>query len=741
MLKKVEIINVGRFKNAKTIGDDQFFKKNTFIYGKNTYGKSTLTSIFRSLKENNIDYIVGRKTIGAQEQTIKIIPEVSIPVGEYRYTTNENKWNYIFKDIAIFDGNFVRENVYTQNQQIGSDQQKNIEAFMLGEKGVEYNSKISEITENIKENTNTQTSISGEYNRNRHLLGNLLFEAFLNITEITDIDNKIESNKKELEKLNNSELISNKLNSIKILLERYKNFDKTDISKNISVDSEIIVKHFEDHVNKNKDKKSYDEFLQDGYSFIKKEEPEHCPLCTQEIKTASAKEFLKTIDLIYNENYQKLQKAIKDAEKLFPQETFTIEIEKFREDLKQSGYLLEIDFTDIDGLFISCKKSIANKRDNLSENFDDTNFTEITNIAQNHIIEIETELDKFKDPLNSKIKIENKINELKANKERFSSWKDRCGKYIKAKKDNELLSSQKNTLWGEYLDYAKSLSGTMLKDINDILRACNCDFTITSFNFRGNQRQELFVLKIDNNEILNDGSDDKRTIKNCLSDSDKWILSLAFFLATIKNDDSIKIVVMDDPVSSFDSERKRIIMCEIKRILSSLDKQLILLTHEKGFYHLIYAENNSDSNSTFLKININDLKESDIISFNPNEDYEFMSDYNCWMSDMKNSLVSQDIRFVKDAHSKIRKVIEHILKTKYPFEITDDINTLGDMLTKLKEQGNPYEDETKRPDVNSLLVNLEHHDNSRIGQYPSAELGIEDFRKDIKDTFELMKKL
>ena len=91
MIKKLEITNVGRFKSSKTDGDEKFFKKNTFIYGKNTFGKSTLTAIFRSLKENKPDYIVGRKTVGTQKQAVKIIPEVNTPTGEYRYTTDQKK--------------------------------------------------------------------------------------------------------------------------------------------------------------------------------------------------------------------------------------------------------------------------------------------------------------------------------------------------------------------------------------------------------------------------------------------------------------------------------------------------------------------------------------------------------------------------------------------------------------------------------------------------------------------------
>ena len=740
MFKKIEINNVGRFKNAKTEGDEQFFKKNTFIYGKNTFGKSTLTSIFRSLKDNKPDYIVGRKTIGSQKQAVKIIPEVTTPIGEYRYTTDENKWSAESKDIIVFDNHFVRESVYTQNQQIGPDQQKTIEAFMLGSKGSEYNIKIAGLTELIGENTRTQTSTSTEYSRNKHLLGGLTFDTFLALVEIPDVDKETEKNQKELDKVKNSEIISSKLKSIKALLENYQDFDISKISEKLSVNSDLIASHFDTHINQEESKQSYSSFLQTGSKMRIPGENESSPFCTQQITTESAKEFLKTIDLIYNENYRNLQKAIKGAEELFPKDTFSVEIEKIKTDLEQSGYTLDLDFSDIDALFPTCKKSISDKKDDLASDFNGASFLEISKKVKVHITTIDAELVKFQNPADRKTEIEKTLNELLANKERFNSWKERCEKYKKAKKDNEGLSSQKSTLWDEYLAYANGLSSSMLTDINTILGACNCDFEVQSFSFKGNQRQDLFVLGMSGNPISNDGGDNEMTIKNCLSDSDKWILALSFFLATVKNDTTINVVVMDDPVSSFDSDRKRIILTEIKRILASTNKQLILLTHEKGFYHLIHAENGSDTSAVFLKIAL-DAQGSDLVACNPNEDPEFMSDYNCWIADMKNATSSQDLAIVKNAHSCIRKVIEHVLKIKYPIELTKEINTVGSMLDKLEEVGGPYSTNSKRTAIDTVLANLTHHDNSANGQYPVSQLGIEDYKKDIRDSFQLIKSL
>lgn len=740
MIKKLEITNVGRFKSARTDGDERLFKKNTYIYGKNTFGKSTLTAIFRSLKENKPDYIIGRKTIGSQKQTVKIIPEVTTPTGEYRYTTDENKWNAEYKDIIVFDNQFVRESVYTQTQQIGQEQQKNIEAFMLGTKGAEYNVKINGLTEQISENTKVQTATSNEYSRNRHLLGGLDFDTFLGLTKIADIDKKIKNGQKDLDKVKNSELISSKLKNIRVLLEKYTDFDSTAISEMLSVNSELIANHFDSHVNQKETKQAYSTFLQTGSRLRTRTENEFCPFCTQEIKGKSVKEFLSTIDLIYNEKYRNLQQAIKVAEALFPQESFSAEIEKIKMDLQQAGYTLDIDFSDIDDLFKDCKKSITSKKEDLSSVFDGLPFDDISTKANNHIIAIDAELAKFQNPIEQKTKLENFLKEIQANKERFGSWMEKCESYLKAQKDSKNLSAQKTKLWEEYLKYANGLSTSMLADINTVLAASNCSFTIQKFNFKGNQRQDLLVLSMDGNQISNDGEDREMTVKNCLSDSDKWVLALAFFLATVKNDTTIKIVVMDDPVSSFDSDRKRIILKEIKKVLTDTDKQLILLTHEKGFYHLLHTENNSDTSAVFLQISL-DASGSDLIACSPNEDAEFMSEFNCWIADMKNANSSYDLSFVKNAHAGIRRVIEHVLKAKYPLELTKEYNTVGDMLTKLEKPGGSYAKSSRRSNIDTILTNLPHHDNSGISQYPVNQLGIDDYKKDIRDAFEVMKLL
>ena len=62
MIKKIRIIKqVGVFSNFDS-GNDKEFDKLTFVYGLNTYGKSTLCDIFKSLSTGDNEIIKKRKT-------------------------------------------------------------------------------------------------------------------------------------------------------------------------------------------------------------------------------------------------------------------------------------------------------------------------------------------------------------------------------------------------------------------------------------------------------------------------------------------------------------------------------------------------------------------------------------------------------------------------------------------------------------------------------------------------------
>src|SRR3990172_768853 len=137
-----EIKNIGTFANF-TNGASLGFEKLTFIYGFNTYGKTTLIDIFQSLKENNPQIIQARKTIPAQAGQQKVI--FSIKDGtesDIKFENNNWTHNDISKHLEVFGTDFMHRNLFTGST-IERDNRVNLTQFILGEQGVRLAGEIA----------------------------------------------------------------------------------------------------------------------------------------------------------------------------------------------------------------------------------------------------------------------------------------------------------------------------------------------------------------------------------------------------------------------------------------------------------------------------------------------------------------------------------------------------------------------------------------------------------------------
>lgn len=152
-MKKIEAIqhikNIGKFSNCEIAGCQ--FNDNTIIYGKNTLGKSTLTSIFRSLQTGNKKIIEGKKTFGSTNQPaikIRFTDGTNRELIDY----NSHKWSEGNPNILIFDTQFISENVF-QGEQITFDNQKSLNQIIIGAKGLDLNIAIQNLQNELTELT------------------------------------------------------------------------------------------------------------------------------------------------------------------------------------------------------------------------------------------------------------------------------------------------------------------------------------------------------------------------------------------------------------------------------------------------------------------------------------------------------------------------------------------------------------------------------------------------------------
>lgn len=107
MIKKiVKLKNVWKFKNYSfSWSTENEFWSVSLIYWENTYWKSTLTAVFKSLKTRNKDYIFWRKTfLSSKNQEVEILIDWKITK-----LSDLDFWN---ENIEIFDNDFVSKNVF-----------------------------------------------------------------------------------------------------------------------------------------------------------------------------------------------------------------------------------------------------------------------------------------------------------------------------------------------------------------------------------------------------------------------------------------------------------------------------------------------------------------------------------------------------------------------------------------------------------------------------------------------------
>ncbi|MFH1684400.1 MAG: hypothetical protein ABIA67_05920, partial [Candidatus Margulisiibacteriota bacterium] len=287
MIKKIiKIKGVGRFESFASRSDDISFDENTIIFGYNTYGKSTLTAILRSLKENNANYVYGRKTLGHQgPQEIEIIDE-----NNKKYVFSSNWAN---NNIEIFDNDFISKNVF-YGDQIDREQQSGLYGILVGEDIRRLRERIDKAKNAQKELETTMRGIESNFAGK----GIGSFDDFISSKNAEDIDRKIQENQKQIRQQENiSDLKS--LVSKTPLRSDFANF-KRELSKTLDLSVEESIN---EHIDRNwKDVFADRNFLSQGLDLLK--DDGKCVFCGQDL--TSVRGFISNMRKVFGQEYKKI---------------------------------------------------------------------------------------------------------------------------------------------------------------------------------------------------------------------------------------------------------------------------------------------------------------------------------------------------------------------------------------------------------------------------------------------------
>jgi wobble nucleotide-excising tRNase len=238
------------------------------------------------------------------------------------------------------------------------------------------------------------------------------------------------------------------------------------------------------------------------------------------------------------------------------------------------------------------------------------------------------------------------------------------------------------------------------------------------------------------------------TSKHTLSESDRRALCFAFFTSSVINDPACAdlIVILDDPVSSFDTDRRNNTVKYLKRMRgsSSTPDQIIILTHDKDFLRTLGSDIRDDAKTLILEWNPS-TSTSDFKELDTSNHQLFMDNYYRRLNELESYLLLPDSELNIGHLQNVRHVIENVMKRKYYRLLSNDIRdkqSLETFITTLILPGNPYENnQSLIDDIRSLLPHQVHHDQDNPGGYDVNALGSADIRRIITDALAIIQRL
>jgi hypothetical protein len=266
---------------------------------------------------------------------------------------------------------------------------------------------------------------------------------------------------------------------------------------------------------------------------------------------------------------------------------------------------------------------------------------------------------------------------------------------------------------------------------------------------RATQSKIGYKLTIDGQDISFE-ADEPNCAKDCLSEGDKSTIALAFFLSKLDIDPGLtdKIVVFDDPLSSFDSNRRMYTVQLIKDLFPRI-KQLIILSHNE-FFLFELSKVFSPRDKKTLRITENFLAKASIIE---PLDLESLveNDYFKHIKELENFLTHPDLTKKETVLGWLRNVLEAHIRFKFYRQMNvlpPNQRTLGRLITELINQSITFRDNTNRTTILDKLNLINgiscrpHHgdpipDYSTLGVNPTT-MNVPELANFINDTFYLI---
>jgi len=659
MIKQINSINnVGAFRDFPNGGSIQF-EKLTFIYGLNTKGKTTITDILSSLKENEPNLITSRKSIPAvnTNQSVKISVRPHNATNQLPCTFLNNSWTQFNSndDLHIFGSDFIHKNLFT-GLSIERQNKENFTRFILGQQGVQFASQIAEDKRVLRQKKGNIQNLLPFYLREKQEVEYLPFLT----TDPNSID--IEVLREQLpaleQRLSQEQQRLQRPTEILSIQDIFQfNFTTTNVQELVNLTTVLLEREFneistaaiaklQEHIENNFEiTENVEQWIKEGLD-TRKNDSENCSFCGQSLDNAT--DLLNAYHTYFNEAYrnyisdisntiERLRRqwqdlnfnslnAVTNKQTLLLQYAQLINTDAFTALITRLNELInsinETDLNDLSGQFSQQVNQSFNSKERkpheIVQSIDFSNLLENHVNYQRNLSAISETIDSireairlFKEPYRDLIQIRTRISELRTEIETKKraiarvEQNDDCISY--QREQQEIIVIERRITANE-----QALSANQNQYLDSFYTRIDFHFKqFGSENFtleRGTDNrghQPVYFLKVKFKDVeINDSN-----ITKVFSESDKRALALSLFWAKMdfltSEQKQNAIIVLDDPVTSFDDNRILKSITRIKETLREM-RQVIVLTHYSHFIRNFMERGmNDDFTISFIEISQN----------------------------------------------------------------------------------------------------------------------------------------
>lgn len=598
MLKRInEIKNVGQFEQFNST---QEFEKNNIIFGFNGAGKSTLSDILFSLSNQSPDDILKRRTLYRENESgVKEI-NVSLAFDRELYRFENDIWDNHPDNMFVFNSMYIDNHVFISEEVKGD-----VTPIALGKDGVKLSKirkKTIEENERIFKETNELIGIiSNQGIKIKDFTSSKLtartaqkrweamakFKLFT-VSEKRDIENQIKKGKSYSVELAAIEQCKEKYQKISGL----KPFQIDEIVNLMKASPRVTSKEISSYLSK---AMANPNIMWAISGFNNQKDRNICPMCGQEIHDSDAIKLFKGLEKYVtqkkNEKIKGLCEDIRNRVFFLQNMDIRNKIKFFKEIidiLDKNKLLLKKDtnrlirgfgWTDRESLLVDeIVAKMKEKADNPGAFFvlydEEKECLRLLNAVIRNFTVLETILSEIYN------RVQTRVDRKYAKEDIDVLYKLSYGPCRNIAE--EIISNSKTYVKNIELigrldvDISDCYNQGRLKLVNEYLEKLN-----TNIQILVSQKQYFIRLKDFKPQHIKDKS--KETI---FSEGESRAIAFAYFLAEIddpENNSEDKIIVIDDPISSMDLNRKSMISYNIAEMMNQNSNQIIVMTHDISF--------------------------------------------------------------------------------------------------------------------------------------------------------------